>query len=431
MSVIGSSISLLDHLMQDINVVFDDLETRAAPLRQALLDEGYILKISQDRMDASVITVDGASIVQQMAFGDLMSTCAVAAEGTRPRYIMDASKGPTLVNHMFVRDHSSDIDIATSAIMAIQEMMLMEHEALHKHDLKIIDGSWTSALVSFLKVTLRSKQASKLLNDYLNSVFEEEAWTQDALIAAVTRRMTPVSHADYHNGNYTIAISKSDSQRSYADFLKDVGISEELIQGLSDRTLSHIVLKPGEMLVPAKMNMNARMIQTRNGNSQSTGSADMLASWQALQDTKLSQKGTIEHVYERLIDLGVYSSRGDLVSPALTGLSNNHWLWSTYLKPSNYHEHARPIKVDFPREVSVKDNLTEDEANVIAQETLNNILSRLNQEFIEGYQEPFAQYNADVQAKGLSTASKYLRDHIIASTNDQRIISGMIRNYRT
>lgn len=433
-SIIEMSLARLPGLVTQVSDVFATLETHRAPLRKALQDLGFIHKIEdiQPEDAPATVTVDGAMVVNQLAGGDLISTCAVSAEGIAgEKYFSSPEAAPKLLWQGFLPDHTSRVSNAASAVMFLQEMVLLENAEVLAHGMRIIDGAWTSALVSVLSDLLRSPESARAMNACMLDMFATGQWqTGEELVRALNRRMRPWE-ADDEPG-ITVAISKSDSQKYYAPIFVEAGVDKELLRDghMGDRALASLALEPGEMLVPSPMPMTRMLDSSAKPVDEQPIPLQWLAGYRNLQSDgpKHSHYEQLVYLYQKISESLIYSGadRHLIASPTVMHeLSQGQWVWSTLFKPWNADPLARPMKVDFVRPVNMKagsDDLFEYAAQVVGN---------VSADTIPVAKEPMSQYMADKSAKEISTVAKIAINTLTAEATDERMASAIMGNYRT
>jgi len=431
-SVVDLGMRSLPAFVSNIAREFDALDSIAAPLREAMLRGNLVRSINASPEEKSVVTVDGACVVQQLAGIDLIDSCAVASEGIafgpEGRLYTTSDDAPKMYWSDYLRDHSSAIGNAATDLMSLQEMMLLENETVLQHGIRIIDGSWTSALVSILVAFQRNIHSSRLLNNYLaNWVSSGSGDNGFEAISAIKRRNSPWINAPLSDGSggVMIAISKSDSQRSYAQFLSRVGIDNAgAAYALGDRTLSSVTLAPGEMLPVIDLPVQS----TRNPRS--AGAQRDLAGWKEAQESQDGREELLRDFYHALGE--VVDTTGVGIAPPVTmaRLVNEKWLYTTYFKPPTADQYARPLKVDFVRPSDLDPN-DDGFGQAIGDYAKEHVIEPLCHDIISEAREPMSQYLADKEAKQISVVSTMRRAHLASSIDNPRALAAILGSYRT
>lgn len=431
-SIVDMGMRSLPTFTSSIAQEFDALDSVAAPLRDAMLRGNLVREIAPSAQEKSIVTVDGACVVQQLAGIDLIDSCAVASEGIAfgpsGRLYASPDDAPKMYWADFLRDHSSAIGNAATDLMSLQEMMLLEDESVLNHGIRIIDGSWTSALVSVLVAFQRNVHSSRLLNNYLANWVESGAGDNGfEAISAIKRRNSPwlsaVTQGD--DQSVMIAISKSDSQRSYAKFLSHVGIDNAgAAYTLGDRTLSSVTLAPGEMLPVIDL-----PIQSPRSVRSGSASRDF-AGWKEVQEAADGREDLLRDLYTVLE--GVIDSTGVGIAPPATmaRLVDEKWLYTTYFKPPTADQYARPLKVDFVRPSDL-DPSEDGFGQAIGDYAKERIIEPLCHDIIAEAREPMSQYLADKEAKQISVVSTMRRAHLAATIDNPRALAAILGSYRT
>lgn len=440
-SIVEMSASGLGVVKDDIIAMFEAIEGQIKPLREEFLRRGVILPIpaSAAQANPSVITVDGARIVEELAGADIVMTCAVAAEGiSGAKSFPVLDDAPKLLWQGVTTNHQASVNDMAGALMCLQEMILLEHPDVLDHDIRIIDGSWTSALLSVLHSWLSSSGASDFLNSFLAEGINGEKFTYEQVADSVLRRMCPWDYAD--EPGIMVALAKSDSNSAYGRFLARYGVGDDVyLPALTDRMLTMATLRPGEMMAVTPMTTNHLLMGTSEEASDAA-TPRVLAAWHSLARQKgVMDPDTFDEIaamYTRLADAGVYAkgSASRLASPALARQVRESWMWTSYFKPHGADANARPMRFDFARPAALAPKMdgTLDiaylgEVNAYAAD----VASMLCNDTTPGIKELVSQYLADREAKKLSTAARMMVDSLIANATGGLMTSAILGRYRT
>lgn len=419
----------------NVGDIFDDLQNKIEPLRNALLAHGLIHAIPDSYDNPNFITVDGGVVLDQMPSIDLLASCAVSAEGMVGDNHLTPDTTPKLLWETSIKNHSAEYKSVGTKVMSLQEMILLEHEDVKNHDYRIIDGSWTSALIPVLMSMLQSNAESLILNSMLRDGLEREYFTPENVIDAITRRHKPWAY----NDGTMIAIAKSDSQQIYSRLFASYGIDESLYQGLGDRIIASILLQPGEMLTPVELSSQLQSQESDEFNIPPEEFFDprQLAGWRMLNRTPRDRQdryhNELVNIYEEVANGGVFSTANHsyrLRSANLKQFQAESWGWTTYFMPKTYIPGSRPLKIDFLRPTDI-DPWEVKQDSLLVTEAALKIAADLTLDTDSGTKEPISQYVADLAAKEVSDYVTYLKSLLMGAASSNLLVSGITGSYRT
>lgn len=419
----------------EVSQMFADLGSRIQPVRAALVDLGLIAEVPRlTTPSPSFVTVDGASIMKQMASIDIIVTCAVSAEGMVGSKQYSQDEAPKMLWEKAIRDHSADYAGVHTKIMSLQEMLLLEDESVKGHDYRIIDGSWTSALIPVTMSMTMNRKESRLINQMLMDGLERGYFTQQNIVDAFLRRDAVWDYAD-EGSSRMIAVPKSDSARTYSTYLSNLGIDAELVQGVSDRTLASMVLNSGEMLVPAPMGRwgggRGSSATDLTPSDRSPRSIAAVAELDSTSGEGHAHYSELRDVYDSLINEGVWQRSGDAIASRHLGRFNSEdWGWGTYFKSTQFSDFDRPLKVEFIRPAELDHNDIAALREGVMTEALT-IAADLSLDTADGFKEPMSQYLADLEAKQVSDYVNHLTSMLTSTIPVDRMSYGIIGSYRT
>jgi hypothetical protein len=252
-------------------------------------------------------------------------------------------------------------------------MMSLEQSVIQgaTHQTRLIDGSFYSPVIEINRtLSIVSPEARRMASDIISNY---------SLIENLA-----LTWSGEHPYRY-IALPKSDSNRDYANFLSrkyDIDIA------VNDKVLAAYLLRPGEMLTP-------RNIEAWNNPAP-------------------------------LMDAGSWRVGGEVACQVATALrpaqqaAREERLMVMYLKGLNP---LTAVKIEYFRPESDVEAMDEWVAGCV-----------LNECALSHAQEPAAQYKADVQAKGVATIERQLRELVGAalSANGQEELAALFgHEYRT
>ena len=252
-------------------------------------------------------------------------------------------------------------------------MMSLEQAVLHAvdHDVRLIDGSFYSPVIEVNRtLSMVAPEARRLAQQII---------TDYSFVENLAQVFSPTGQSRF------IALPKSDSSRDYGNMISR---EYEVEISVTDKILAAHLLEPGEMLSPRTLEM------WRSPNLFAE-----VAGW-------------------------AYGSRlakqvAEAVEPARTAALNDR-LVSSYVKP---HDSPTVVKAEYFRNDSTPEDTDDRVANIVLMECAYTHA-----------QEPAAQYKADVQAKGVATIERQLRELVIAEltrTGDAELAALFSTQYRT
>lgn len=423
-----------NQILESVGNIFSELEERVDPLRESLLEKGLILAFDKTHNQPSVVTVDGGVVFQQLPALDLLTSCAVSAEGILGRKHYSSEDTPKLEWATVIRDHDSQYQNVGTKVMSLQEMILLEDSTIKNHDYRIIDGSWTSAQIPVLMSLLQNNAESRIINDMLLDGLEKDLFTKQNVIDSIIRRNMPWVYDD----GEMVAISKSDSQRFYSRIFQRYGVDPSLLSGISDRTLATLILQPGEMLsaVPLHKDFDS-MDEDDDSLTVQPFNPLAIAGYNELmrmgRTHRHDKHNDLQDIYLEISNSGLFSSvnhNNRLRSTTLKQFNEEQWGWSFYFKPHTFTQYGRPLKLDFIRPPEMNSGRLLDDPACINNRA-KEIASAISEDTAPGVKEPMSQYHADVQAKVISEYARYLVDQMAARSTSNRMLYGIIGSYRT
>lgn len=341
-----------------------------------------------DISDVSLACVDGGSLLQQLAGGDLIVAAATVGEGYKSKVVYGSDEAVPSEVYCEVLPHKQSNNDLLSAVRAMLELRVLgKTEA----DWRIIDGAYLGNVSTFLYSLI--KEGSEVRDAVLKtSNYDFDGVLQEAMFELLN--LGSVS-------NNIVAIPKSDSS---VIFTKHVFEDEyEVGFKMTDRVLSGIVLRPGEFFTPRPLKSNdviiQRLMSVSKDNDFIAKNKNSASLWRLLEG-----KG------ELLKDLNVDEE---------TGVGK---LYTTYFKPTRFSTSSPSIKVEFnhiPSYGSLEDRV-------------ERIVSLIDADIVdESMIEPWSQYFADVRAKEVSVGAEIIKNHLMSNVTTDYELAGLMRNYRT
>lgn len=339
--------------------------------------------------DISLACVDGGSLLQQLAGGDLIVAAATVGEGYTSRVVYGSDADVPSGVYCEVLPHKQANNDLLSSVRSFLELRVL-HQT--KTDWRIIDGAYLGNVSTFLYSLI--KEGSEVRDAVLAATdYDFDGLLQEAIIEILT--------VDGGKSNNIIAIPKSDSS---VIFTKDIFERiEEPGFKMTDRVLSGIVLRPGEYFTPRTLNSNDVLIQRLMALN---------------PDNEFIAKNKYSGVLWRLLE-----GKGDLlkdlsVNPE-TGVGK---LYTTYLKPKRFSTSSPSIKVEF--------NHMPEYGTL--EERVEYVVGLVDSDIVdESMIEPWSQYFADVRAKEVSVGAEMIKNHLMSSVTTDYGLAGLMRNYRT
>lgn len=341
-----------------------------------------------DISDVSLTCVDGGSLLQQLAGGDLIVAAATVGEGYKSKVVYGSDEAVPSEVYCEVLPHKQSNNDLLSAVRSMLELRVLgKTEA----DWRIIDGAYLGNVSTFLYSLI--KEGSEVRDAVLKaSNYDFDGVLQDAILELL--------NLGYVSNNI-VAIPKSDSS---VIFTKHVFEDEyEVGFKMTDRVLSGIVLRPGEFFTPRPLKSNdviiQRLMSVSKDNEFIAKNKNSASLWRLLEG-----KG------ELLKSLNVDEE---------TGVGK---LYTTYFKPNRFSTSSPSIKVEFNHVPSYGR----------LEDRVEQIVSLIDGDIVdESMIEPWSQYFADVRAKEVSVGAEIIKNHLMSNVTTDYELAGLMRNYRT
>lgn len=479
-TISGEGMPLIQGIISRVQDMADPMSQFGHYLRKHLLETNQIMKIedasSYNAEEISLATVDGGSVLSQLAFADLVVTGATLGEGHAAKKVYDTDdEYPALSFVQLVQHSSENAKNLPSGVMASQEISLLGHIP---HDIKVADGAWLSGLTSVFICFLKSEEASAAILSSALVQRAKEGWDGFELVRGIDRLISPWRYTN--DSSERVAMSKSDSSRVWYKRIKEA-IGPELAKfgelDISDRILASLVLHPGEMLRPTYIDAGRSLVSALGKPGALKNAALRQAANRLLdelteheialysishiddmdEDERADREGFILSFVQQILDEAYYDDslpREDR-SPIerLKELDSNGgtWIWATYFKPTLFGMNQSVLRLEFSRDHSEFDDVeldTEDpeEWDVpsiavnprlggfddVVIPKAKRLVSIINNDVVDAeILEPWAQYVADIKAKDVSTLAEMVRSTLIGGLTDERLIAGLVRGYRT
>jgi hypothetical protein len=358
-------------------------------MREDILKNGNLIK-SFEATDISHLTlcaIDGGSLTQQLAGGDLLVTAATLGEGYHNKALYPTDESVPSEAFCQILPHRQTNTELLSAMRALIELRVWEKS---KNDVRIIDGAYLGNLSTVLFTLIKGDRNTRdTLLAYAD--MDSDFLLQDAIEHLINPDLT--------SDKITVAVPKSDSSTIYIKHLFEE--DDALGFKLTDRSLAGVLLHHGEFFEARHLATNNVLIERLN---QVRGEEDSIKKSiaPALLKRLLMNKGI------SLQELG----------------GNEGILYTTYFKPTRWSDSSPAVKLEFLYD-SNKIDMTLDEYT-------KHIVSIIDADIIdESIMEPWSQYFADRRAKEVSVGADMIKNHLIATAATSYELTGLTRNYRT
>jgi hypothetical protein len=358
-------------------------------MREEILKEGTLIKSFDvtDISHLSLAAIDGGSLTQQLAGGDLLVTAATLGEGYHniPIYPTDESV-PSEAFCQILPHKQSNTELL-SAMRALIELRVWEKT---KNDVRIIDGAYLGNISTLLFTLIKSDRSTRdILLAYAD--MDSDFVLQDAI--------EHLLHPDLTSDNITVAVPKSDSSTIYTKHLFED--DDAIGYKLTDRSLASVLLLPGEFFEARHLASNNILVERLN---------------QIKGEEESIKKSVAPGLMKRLLmDKGMPMS-------SLGG--DEGVLYTTYFKPHRWSEASPVVKLEFLYDANKID--------MSLEEYTRKIVSIVDADIIdESIMEPWSQYFADKRAKEVSVGADMIKNHLIATATSAYELTGLTRNYRT
>lgn len=482
-SIASDGVAQIPGLVKKFETMGAPMEGISKALREHLLETDQILKID-DASDlipqVSLATIDGGSVLDQLSFADMVVTGAAIGEGraSKKLYLSDAEY-PVLTYASVVQHQWKNSSMLAPGLMASQELSLQGHI---KHNIKIIDGSWTSGLTAMMLASLQHEQASLAILDSALGQRARDGWDGFEALRAVDRITSPWR---YRNADFeVIALSKSDSSMVWSQRIRrSLGKTSDIFKNLelTDRNLAGLVLEPGEMLSPTYVDAGRSLSPRLSAEETRSAKIRKVARWltrnlteqeqirygvdsvaQLPKAEQESRSSFITAFVSQLLDTGYQDSAlpEEHRTPQqriaeLDSHPGGSWVWSSYFLPNDFDPNHRPLRMEFTRDWSdwdeqnrgndygdYDDDQVYYDTHISADPLLGygdivipkakHLVSLVNQDIVSAeISEPWSQYAADQNAKQVSALAQRVKSELISSVKDERLRMGLLRNYRT
>lgn len=353
---------------------------------QIIADGGLICGFtSGDVANKTFAAIDGGSLVQQLAGGDLLVTAATLGEGYHsiPLYPSDdlipAEAFCEILPH---RQSNKELLSAMRALIELRVWGKVET------NVRVIDGAYLGNASTLLFALIKEDKAVvDTLLAYAD--FDADGVLQDAL--------EQLLNPSFDKHRLTVAVPKSDSSTIYVKHLFDEGSSVGF--KMTDRGLAGVLLHSGEFFAPRPLATNNPLLERL---SRVKGNEKFILKSNAPALLKRLLKGKSDLLYE---------------------LSTRERLWTTYFKPSLWSDSAPAIKLEFVYDADVNGDVTEYASYVVGIVDADIV--------DEAIMEPWSQYFADRRAKEVSVGADMIKNHLMATAMTSYELTGLTRNYRT
>lgn len=484
-SITEQGLSYIPGIIEDLKSITPDVERFVDRVRTHLLNENHIIPIDHSLAkaeDYSLATIDGGVILEQLAFANLIVAGATIGQGARNRKEYEDENDSLALTFFRLAPHRSDlVNTIPGSLMASQELSLLGNIP---HNIKILDGSWTSSLTSvFLGLLKSSEAATTVLSSALTQRLSSN-WTGMEMVKGIDYLVSPWRYANKKDN--VVALSKSDSSMKLVHALKRTfGADLPSLEALqiTDRTLAAMILEPGEMLTPFPMDVGASLAP-RLTTSEVQGATSLQRAVKSLTEGLTGQEKNhygVEHVKDLPREVAEerenflktftnqllieayntpdnqlpYEDRDISERLSLLNHSDGHaWIWGTYFMPTNFSSKHRALRIEFARdtvdfdaEVHNRDTIYDEEewgetninvnpdSSAFAPAVIpkaQKMVALIDQDLVTPeIFEPWSQYVADRKAKDVSQLKTIIINSLIHSTDNSRILAGILRGYRT
>lgn len=356
-------------------------------MREEIIEEGALINsfATGDVANKTLAAIDGGSLVQQLAGGDLLVTAATLGEGYHsiPLYpsddLLPAEAFCEILPH---RQSNSEL---LSAMRALIELRVWRKT---ETNVRIIDGAYLGNASTLLFALIKEDKAIvDTLLAYAD--FDADSVLQDAL--------EELLNPSFDGRRLTVAVPKSDSSTIYTKHL----FEEDSALGfkMTDRSLAGVLLRSGEFFEPRPLATNNPLLE-RLGRIK--GEEKFITKANAPALLKRLLKGKSELLYD---------------------LSTQQRLWTTYFKPTLWSDSAPAIKLEFLYNPDVHGDIKTYAAYVVGIVDADIV--------DEAIMEPWSQYFADRRAKEVSVGADMIKNHLMATATTSYELTGLTRNYRT
>lgn len=362
---------------------------KLSEMREEIIADGTLINSFgvRDISTLSLAAIDGGSLTQQLAGGDLLVTAATLGEGyhNHPLYPTDES----LPSEAFcqILPHKQTNTELLSAMRALIELRVW-HKC--ENDVRIIDGAYLGNVSTLLFTLIKGDRSTRdTLLAYAD--MDGDFVLQDSIEALLK--------PDLSSKRITVAVPKSDSSTIYVKHLFEE--DDALGFKLTDRSLAGVLLHHGEFFEPRHLASNNVLVERLNhvkGDEESITKSVA----PALLKRLLKDKG------QPMADIG----------------GEDGILYTTYFKPHRWSDSSPAVKLEFL--------YSSEHSSMSLLEYTQYLVSVVDADIIdESIMEPWSQYFADKRAKEVSVGADMIKNHLIATASSHYELTGLTRNYRT
>lgn len=241
--VLGQSAAVADGLLSDFLNVRKDRETR----RKQLIESGIVISESVLGYPPLPTTcgTDGSYAIERLLTTDLVAAAAVAVEGLTPPSEKRFWGQPRHSTFIAAEPHLEDISTVLRAVMLGEELCLAVGAP---HDLVMVDGTLTLPIIYFNQALNKAPETSQLQCS--------KRFLENCLIYLDAYRKILTSE---RSDKQYVALPKYSTRR-------EIGSALGWPEGYDDRGMLTMILNPGELTKPQKMEQpkQAWHLYTRN-----------------------------------------------------------------------------------------------------------------------------------------------------------------------
>jgi hypothetical protein len=393
-------VSITDIALSNINGISEEYARNIAEpsrilqgISENIRKDGALIRSFERKSlapELSMVAIDGGNASEKLAGGDLIVAGATLGEGINSKRLYNSEDDIPSEVYSTIISHTSSNDKIEKSIRALLELRIL---AETKADIRIIDGAYLGNVSAVLYALIdRDPKVS-------NAILEYGLYDNDGFLA---KAMQEILYPPRTKDNLIIAVPKSDSSVYYINhLLASYGLKD---LGITDRIFASRILKPGEFFIPRNIESNPGLVSALTKNIGYEGFGEKSSDRVTLMKTIGDKAGLLRR-------LGRENTEEEL-------------LWTTYFKPSIWHEHSPVIKIEFLYHYNDNKETVEDKARQLVQIVDQDIID-------DSIQEPWSQFHADRGAKQVSVAINILKNHILGNVSSTYEAAGMLKGYRT
>ena len=386
-------------------VAFGDNSDKVEEGRSKLEEKGYINKLDINiAPSASLVAIDGATIIEKLTSCDLLMSIAVGVEGVTENPAKEWTKGgKQYYSWQDILPHHPDNTRLAQGIMFLMELSILANA---DHEFRIMDGSHITSimklnsLMSAKSDDFADKSYAQALQDFLQKNYSKVIPDIPAIIR------------DGFQDDSIVALTKYSSSRELLDSI----LEGSEISG-DDKSFMSLVLGENEYTTPLPVGQASRERSQWN-SIHIKSNLDLTELYYYENEQRITYTKDHQSRLNKDLEKILHDFKPNRLQSFPANDNSDSKLYFFYFKPN---EHGVCYRVE------VKESLVKD------TERLQRFLMSLkNQILFPDIQEPYPQFLADAIAKNISFGMEALKSSIFSSpelTSDKNL--NQLLSYRS